>query len=57
LHPTQPATGSLLTTDHSRARLVFARELVNWNDDDRAGVLFTDDSRFCLKSSDRHVSI
>jgi transposase len=52
LHPYIPARGPLLTPDHRRQRLLFANEHLNWNDNDWANVLCTDESRFCLYSDD-----
>ena len=52
-----PATGPRLNADHRRARLQFAREHVNWTIEDWEHVLFTDESRFCLYSSDRRLRV
>lgn len=52
-----PARGPLLNADHRRARLQFAREHVNWTVADWENVLFTDESRFCLYSSDRRLRV
>jgi hypothetical protein len=51
------ATGPLLTAAHRQARLQFAENHVRWNDNDWARVLFSDESRFCLESSDRRVRV
>lgn len=53
LRPRKAATGPLLTRDHRRGRLEFAREHLNWQIEDWAKVLFSDESRFCLFSNDR----
>lgn len=52
-----PARGPLLTTCHRVARLNFARNHENWNDEAWSQVLFTDESRFCLKSDDGRVKV
>lgn len=52
-----PARGPLLTTDHRVARANFARSYQSWNDDDWGKILFTDESRFCLKPDDRRVKV
>lgn len=48
----RPATGPELLREHRVARLQFAREHQNWNAIDWGRVLFTDESRFCLRSPD-----
>jgi len=50
--PRRPAVGPPLTREHRRARLAFARQHIRWTDDDWATVLFTDESRVALYSSD-----
>jgi transposase len=57
LHPYTPARDPLLTPDHRRQRLLFANDHLNWNNNDWANVLFTDESRFCLYSDDRRVRV
>ena len=57
LAPRRPATGPMMTADHRRARLAFAREHVNWMEEDWASVLFSDESRFCLYNSDRRIRV
>lgn len=52
-----PARGPLLTTGHRVARTNFARSHCNWDDDAWGKVLFTDESRFCLKPDDRRVKV
>lgn len=52
-----PARGPLLTTGHRVARSIFARSHRNWDDDAWGKVLFTDESRFCLKPDDRRVKV
>lgn len=52
LRSRRPATGPELSREHRVARLQFAREHQNWNADDWGRVLFTDESRFCLRSPD-----
>lgn len=48
----RPATGPELTREHRVARLRFAREHRHWTENEWANVLFTDESRYCLRSSD-----
>lgn len=49
-HPS--ATGPLLSREHRVERLRFAREHLNWTQEDWSLVLFSDESRFCLRSPD-----
>ncbi|RZC42139.1 hypothetical protein BDFB_014302, partial [Asbolus verrucosus] len=39
------------------ARLRFAREHQNWSIEEWGRILFTDESRFCLKSPDGHQRV
>lgn len=48
----RPATGPQLLPRHRRARLQFARLHMNWGIEQWTKVLFTDESRFCLRSPD-----
>jgi transposase len=48
----RPATGPELTREHRVARLQFAREHLHWTENDWGNVLFTDESRYCLRSPD-----
>lgn len=48
----RPKKASKLQRRHRVARLAFAREHRNWNDDQWGQVLFTDESRFCVNSID-----
>ena len=48
----RPATGPALEPRHRVARLQFARQHINWTRADWESVLFTDESRFALRSSD-----
>lgn len=57
LHIRVPARGPALNADHRRNRLQFARDHVNWNIQDWERVLFTDETRFCLYSSDRRLRV
>jgi hypothetical protein len=57
LLPFVPATGPLLTADHRRRRLEFAREYLNWQEADWAKVLFSDESSFCRFSNDRRMRV
>lgn len=52
LRSRRPATGPLLTVEHRRQRLEFAREHADWGLEDWSAVLFTDESRFTLYKSD-----
>lgn len=52
-----PAKGPILTTVHRVARSSFARSHLNWDDDAWGKVLFTDESRFCLKPDDRRIKV
>lgn len=53
LEPKRPATGPKLTPAHRAARLRFAREHVDWTDEQWSSVLFSDESRVCLHGSDK----
>lgn len=48
----RPAIGPELTREHRLNRMQFARDHQNWNENDWRRVLFTDESRFCLRSPD-----
>lgn len=48
----RPARGPELQRRHRLTRLRFGRDHVQWNDDDWGHVLFSDESRFCLRSPD-----
>ncbi|RZC32128.1 HTH Tnp Tc3 2 domain containing protein, partial [Asbolus verrucosus] len=48
----RPAHGPLLTREHRVVRLRFAREHQNWGIEEWGRILFTDESRFCLRSPD-----
>lgn len=52
-----PARGPLLATCHRVARVNFARIHENWNDHAWGRILFSDESRFCLKPDDRRVKV
>lgn len=52
-----PAKGPLLTREHKRARLDFAREHVEWTLNDWQRVLFSDETRVGLRSSDGRIFI
>lgn len=47
-----PATAPRLLARHRRARRNFAREHSDWNEQNFSRILFVDESRFCLFSSD-----
>ena len=55
--PLRPTIGPTLTRTHRRARLAFAREHIQWTVDNRAKVLFTDESRVSLYASDRRARV
>jgi hypothetical protein len=57
LHIRRPAIGPLLTTAHRQARLQFTENHARWKDNEWARVLFSDESRFRLDSSDRRVIV
>lgn len=48
----RPANGPALTRAHRVARLRFARQHQHWGNEEWGRVLFTDESRFCLRSPD-----
>ncbi|GFX61014.1 transposable element Tcb2 transposase [Trichonephila clavipes] len=52
-----PVVYVTLTRDHSSARLQWCREHHNWTEQDWAGVLFSDESRFSLSSDCRRQLI
>lgn len=52
-----PARGPILTAAHRAARLQFARDHLDWEADDWARVLFSDESRFCLNKCDRRARV
>jgi hypothetical protein len=56
-HIRRTAAGLLLTAPHRKACLQFTENHVRWNDNDWTRVLFSDESRFCLESSDRLVRV
>lgn len=57
IRPRAAVTAPRLTREHRVARLRFAREHVNWHINDWANLLFTDESRFCLYSSNRRIPV
>lgn len=52
LRSRRPATGPKLLVRHRAARRNFCRMYGGWNEQQWSQVLFTDESRFCLFSSD-----
>jgi Transposase len=52
-----PATAIQLTTAHRTARLRFAREHATWSEGDWGKVMFSDESRFTVFSSDRRLRV
>lgn len=53
----KPATGLQLELHHKRARLNFAREHVEWTEEQWSQVLYTDESRFNRSSPDGRESV
>ncbi|EEZ99108.1 Transposable element Tcb2 transposase-like Protein [Tribolium castaneum] len=51
------AKGPLLNREHRVAILQFAREYAHWDLNDWNNVMFLDESRFCLNTSDRRVPV
>ena len=52
LRSRRPATGPDLTRAHRVTRLQFARDHQNWGNEEWKNILFSDESRYCLKSPD-----
>lgn len=52
LHSRSAATAPELTPGHRRARRNFAQEHLDWDMEQWGHVLFSDESRFCLRSND-----
>lgn len=52
LRSRRPATGLELLRQHRVGRLRFAREHENWGNEEWSNILFTDESRFCLRTPD-----
>ena len=52
LRSRRPATGPLLSAEHRRNCLTFARDHQYWTHEDWSHVLFTDEPRFCLRGPD-----
>lgn len=52
LKPRRPASGPKLERGHCVARLQYAREHLHWDEEEWLRVLFTDESRFSLYTSD-----
>jgi len=52
LQARRPAIGPELQPRHRTARLNFARNHINWSQQDWGNVLFSDESRFCLRAPD-----
>lgn len=57
LRPRRSATGPLLSVEHRRARLAFARKHRHWTDSDWSNVLFSDESRFNLFGPDGRLFV
>jgi transposase len=57
LRPRVPATAPLLTANHRRARMQFATDHQNWTEQDWGTVLFNDESRFNLYTSDGRARV
>ena len=56
LHCYMPIKHPLLTAVHKAQRLLWCNERANWNDEWRT-VMFSDESRFCLRSDRRTVRV
>ncbi|XP_062611745.1 uncharacterized protein LOC134273568 [Saccostrea cucullata] len=52
LHARRPAVRPPLTVEHRNRRLQFAQDHINWYHHHIQGVLWTDESRFCLDFND-----
>lgn len=52
LKPKRPANGPKLDREHRVARLRYAREHIQWGEEEWSRILFTDESRFSLYVSD-----
>lgn len=52
LRARRPATGPELLRNHRVERLRYAREHEYWGNEEWSNILFTDESRFCLRSPD-----
>lgn len=50
--PFRPANGPKLSAAHRQARLRFAREHLDWTEEQWASILFTDECRTCLNGAD-----
>ena len=55
MRPKVPVKAPLLTRAHKVTRLKFALNHQHWNVEDWSNILFADESRFCLYSSDRRM--
>jgi transposase len=53
----RPATGPELLRGHRVSRLLFAQEHLNWNLEQWKSVLFSDESRFALRSPDGRARV
>lgn len=52
-----PARSPVLSTAHRVARVTFARNHEQWDNESWGKVLFTDESRFCLKPDDGRIKV
>lgn len=57
LKPYEAALGPRLERNHKRDRLEFARNHLEWGEEDWSNVLFSDESRFCLYTNDRRQKV
>ncbi len=57
LRSRRPATVPDMTPDHERIRLAWCRHRRRWNQIQWGNILFSDESRFCLKKNDGRVRV
>ena len=57
LNARRPVIAPVLTIQHRRARLEYARDHLNWRLPQWSNVLFTDESRFMISTCDRRVRV
>jgi hypothetical protein len=57
LHARRPLKGSTLEQRHRAARLQWVRTRLRWNRNTWQNILFSDESRLCLKPSDGRASV
>lgn len=57
IKPRRPAVRIVLKPHHKQARLLFARQHLNWTAHDWANVLFTDESKYCLQVKNARMRV